>query len=92
MTVQFSAAALRSRWPATIAWQTRERLAKGEDDQRAADKALHDAPFALFLTPAWGSLLRPHRLQQARMQRQRKNITAERLREIEDDCIREGLG
>src|SRR5262249_10268159 len=36
-----------------------------------------------------GSLLRPPRLQQARMQRQRKNITAERLREIEDDCIRE---
>jgi 5-methyltetrahydropteroyltriglutamate--homocysteine methyltransferase len=36
-----------------------------------------------------GSLLRPHRLQQARVQRQRKNITAERLREIEDDCIRE---
>jgi 5-methyltetrahydropteroyltriglutamate--homocysteine methyltransferase len=36
-----------------------------------------------------GSLLRPHRLQQARMQRMRKNITAERLREIEDDCIRE---
>ena len=36
-----------------------------------------------------GSLLRPPRLQQARMQRQRKNITAERLREVEDDCIRE---
>src|SRR5262245_42915122 len=36
-----------------------------------------------------GSLLRPPRLQQARMRRQRKNITAERLREIEDDCIRE---
>ncbi len=36
-----------------------------------------------------GSLLRPHRLHQARMQRQRKNITAERLRGIEDDCIRE---
>jgi 5-methyltetrahydropteroyltriglutamate--homocysteine methyltransferase len=36
-----------------------------------------------------GSLLRPARLQQARMQRQRKNITAERLREIEDESIRE---
>jgi 5-methyltetrahydropteroyltriglutamate--homocysteine methyltransferase len=36
-----------------------------------------------------GSLLRPPRLQQARMQRLRKNITAERLREIEDDCVRE---
>ncbi len=36
-----------------------------------------------------GSLLRPGKLQQARMQRQRKNITAERLREIEDESIRE---
>jgi methionine synthase II (cobalamin-independent) len=36
-----------------------------------------------------GSLLRPARLQQARVQRLRKNITQERLREIEDDCIRE---
>lgn len=36
-----------------------------------------------------GSLLRPAKLQQARMQRQRKNITAERLREIEDESIRE---
>jgi 5-methyltetrahydropteroyltriglutamate--homocysteine methyltransferase len=36
-----------------------------------------------------GSLLRPERLQQARYQYFRKNITAERLREVEDDCIRE---
>jgi 5-methyltetrahydropteroyltriglutamate--homocysteine methyltransferase len=36
-----------------------------------------------------GSLLRPPRLQQARTLRLRKNITAERLRQIEDDCIRE---
>jgi 5-methyltetrahydropteroyltriglutamate--homocysteine methyltransferase len=36
-----------------------------------------------------GSLLRPERLQQARHQRERKNITPERLREVEDDCIRE---
>ncbi len=36
-----------------------------------------------------GSLLRPARLQQARAQKLRKNITAERLREIEDECIRE---
>jgi 5-methyltetrahydropteroyltriglutamate--homocysteine methyltransferase len=36
-----------------------------------------------------GSLLRPAKLQQARMQRLRKNITAERLREIEDESIRE---
>jgi 5-methyltetrahydropteroyltriglutamate--homocysteine methyltransferase len=36
-----------------------------------------------------GSLLRPPKLQQARIQRQRKNITAERLREIEDESIRE---
>ncbi len=36
-----------------------------------------------------GSLLRPAKLQQARMQRQRKNITAERLREIEDESIRQ---
>ena len=36
-----------------------------------------------------GSLLRPATLQQARTQRQRKNITPERLRAIEDDSIRE---
>lgn len=36
-----------------------------------------------------GSLLRPEKLQQARQQRSRKNITAERLREIEDESIRE---
>src|SRR3990170_3686487 len=36
-----------------------------------------------------GSLLRPAKLQQARVQRLRKNLTAERLREIEDECIRE---
>jgi 5-methyltetrahydropteroyltriglutamate--homocysteine methyltransferase len=36
-----------------------------------------------------GSLLRPAKLQQARMQRERKNITAERLRGIEDESIRE---
>ena len=36
-----------------------------------------------------GSLLRPAKLQQARTQRERKNITAERLREIEDESIRE---
>jgi 5-methyltetrahydropteroyltriglutamate--homocysteine methyltransferase len=36
-----------------------------------------------------GSLLRPSRLQQARAQRARKNITAERLREIEDESIRD---
>jgi 5-methyltetrahydropteroyltriglutamate--homocysteine methyltransferase len=36
-----------------------------------------------------GSLLRPAKLQQARTQRQRKNITRERLREIEDECLRE---
>ena len=35
-----------------------------------------------------GSLLRPEKLQQARTQRSRKNITAERLREIEDESIR----
>jgi 5-methyltetrahydropteroyltriglutamate--homocysteine methyltransferase len=34
-------------------------------------------------------LLRPSRLQQARIQRGRKNITAEKLRSVEDDCIRE---
>jgi 5-methyltetrahydropteroyltriglutamate--homocysteine methyltransferase len=36
-----------------------------------------------------GSLLRPAKLQQARIQRQRKNITPERLREVEDESIRE---
>ena len=36
-----------------------------------------------------GSLLRPTRLLDARTQRMRKNITAEKLREIEDDSIRE---
>jgi 5-methyltetrahydropteroyltriglutamate--homocysteine methyltransferase len=36
-----------------------------------------------------GSLLRPDKLQRARLQRLRKNITAERLREIEDESIRE---
>jgi 5-methyltetrahydropteroyltriglutamate--homocysteine methyltransferase len=36
-----------------------------------------------------GSLLRPAKLQQARMQRLRKNITQERLRETEDEGIRE---
>jgi 5-methyltetrahydropteroyltriglutamate--homocysteine methyltransferase len=36
-----------------------------------------------------GSLLRPPKLQQARIQRARKNITAERLRQIEDEGIRE---
>ena len=36
-----------------------------------------------------GSLLRPSRLQQARIQRGRKNITAENLRSIEDDCVLE---
>jgi 5-methyltetrahydropteroyltriglutamate--homocysteine methyltransferase len=36
-----------------------------------------------------GSLLRPAKLQQARIQRLRKNITAERLREIEDESIRQ---
>ena len=35
-----------------------------------------------------GSLLRPAKLQQARVQRLRKNITAEKLREIEDESIR----
>ena len=35
-----------------------------------------------------GSLLRPNKLQQARVQRLRKNITAEKLREIEDEGIR----
>jgi 5-methyltetrahydropteroyltriglutamate--homocysteine methyltransferase len=38
-----------------------------------------------------GSLLRPQKLQQARQQRARKNITAERLREIEDEAIREAV-
>jgi 5-methyltetrahydropteroyltriglutamate--homocysteine methyltransferase len=38
-----------------------------------------------------GSLLRPQKLQQARQQRSRKNITAERLREIEDESIREAV-
>lgn len=32
-----------------------------------------------------GSLLRPTKLQQARMQHERKNVTAQRLREIEDE-------
>jgi 5-methyltetrahydropteroyltriglutamate--homocysteine methyltransferase len=36
-----------------------------------------------------GSLLRPAKLQQARIQRLRKNITPERLRKIEDESIRE---
>ena len=36
-----------------------------------------------------GSLLRPAKLQQARMQHERKNVTAQRLREIEDESIRE---
>src|SRR5262245_58335504 len=36
-----------------------------------------------------GSLLRPAKLHEARMRRQRKNITAERLREVEDESIRE---
>jgi 5-methyltetrahydropteroyltriglutamate--homocysteine methyltransferase len=35
-----------------------------------------------------GSLLRPAKLLQARIQRLRKNITAEKLREIEDESIR----
>lgn len=35
-----------------------------------------------------GSLLRPAMLQQARIQRLRKNITPEKLREIEDESIR----
>jgi 5-methyltetrahydropteroyltriglutamate--homocysteine methyltransferase len=36
-----------------------------------------------------GSLLRPAKLLEARNQRARKNITAERLREVEDQAIRE---
>jgi 5-methyltetrahydropteroyltriglutamate--homocysteine methyltransferase len=36
-----------------------------------------------------GSLLRPAKLLEARNQRARKNITAERLREIEDESLRE---
>jgi len=36
-----------------------------------------------------GSLLRPAKLQRARIQRMRKNITAEKLREIEDEAVRE---
>jgi len=36
-----------------------------------------------------GSLLRPAKLQQARIQRMRKNITAEKLREIEDEAVRD---
>jgi 5-methyltetrahydropteroyltriglutamate--homocysteine methyltransferase len=36
-----------------------------------------------------GSLLRPAKLMQARVQRERKNITAERLREVEDQSIRD---
>jgi 5-methyltetrahydropteroyltriglutamate--homocysteine methyltransferase len=36
-----------------------------------------------------GSLLRPERLQKARMMRSRKNITQDALRAVEDDCIRE---
>jgi 5-methyltetrahydropteroyltriglutamate--homocysteine methyltransferase len=38
-----------------------------------------------------GSLLRPSKLQQARIQRMRKNITAEKLREMEDESIREAV-
>jgi 5-methyltetrahydropteroyltriglutamate--homocysteine methyltransferase len=38
-----------------------------------------------------GSLLRPSKLQQARIQRLRKNITAEKLREIEDESIRDAV-
>ncbi len=36
-----------------------------------------------------GSLLRPEKLKDARYQVFRKNITVERLREIEDECIRD---
>src|SRR5690606_17604026 len=36
-----------------------------------------------------GSLLRPAKLHEARTRRARKNITAEKLREIEDESIRE---
>ena len=38
-----------------------------------------------------GSLLRPQKLQQARIQRLRKNITPERLRAVEDESIREAV-
>jgi 5-methyltetrahydropteroyltriglutamate--homocysteine methyltransferase len=36
-----------------------------------------------------GSLLRPSKLMQARAQRERKNITAEKLRSVEDESIRD---
>lgn len=36
-----------------------------------------------------GSLLRPEKLKDARYQHFRKNITAEKLREVEDECIRD---
>lgn len=48
-----------------------------------------NAPKGPFRADHVGSLLRPATLQDARLQRQRKNITADRLRQAEDDSIRE---
>jgi 5-methyltetrahydropteroyltriglutamate--homocysteine methyltransferase len=84
-----------------VAWLKLEALAQGA--QIASDRLWKRQPAqprakeengsmpakGPFRADHVGSLLRPSQLQKARVQRQRKNITAERLREIEDDCIRE---
>jgi 5-methyltetrahydropteroyltriglutamate--homocysteine methyltransferase len=58
-------------------------------EERAKEEVVSTRAKGPFRADHVGSLLRPARLQQARIQRQRKNITAERLREIEDESIRE---
>ena len=66
-------------------WQRRSAGARAKEET-VPQPAKGKGPFRADHV---GSLLRPARLQQARIQRLRKNITAERLREIEDDSVRE---
>jgi 5-methyltetrahydropteroyltriglutamate--homocysteine methyltransferase len=84
-----------------VAWLKLEALAQGAQiasdrlwkrqpaRPRAQEENLSTPAKGPFRADHVGSLLRPVQLQKARAQRQRKNITAERLREIEDDCIRQ---
>jgi 5-methyltetrahydropteroyltriglutamate--homocysteine methyltransferase len=84
-----------------VAWLKLEALAQGAQiasdrlwkrqpaQPRAREENVSTPAKGPFRADHVGSLLRPSQLQKARVQRQRKNITAERLREIEDDCIRE---
>jgi 5-methyltetrahydropteroyltriglutamate--homocysteine methyltransferase len=84
-----------------VAWLKLEAMAQGAQiasdrlwrrqpaQPRAKEENVSTSAKGPFRADHVGSLLRPAQLQKARVQRQRKNITAERLREIEDDCIRE---